>query len=52
MNCGEAYHRFRRAIAYVNSGKFRVQTEADLHAEEDARHASTTKTRADASLQK
>jgi Tn3 transposase DDE domain-containing protein len=23
------YHRFRRAIAYVNSGKFRVKTEAE-----------------------
>jgi hypothetical protein len=29
LNRGEAYHRFRRAIAYVNSGKFRVKTEAD-----------------------
>lgn len=29
LNRGEAYHRFRRAIAYVNSGKFRVQTEAE-----------------------
>jgi hypothetical protein len=28
LNRGEAYHRFRRAIAYVNSGKFRVKTEA------------------------
>jgi TnpA family transposase len=27
LNRGEAYHRFRRAIAYVNSGKFRVRTE-------------------------
>ncbi|MBB6244447.1 Tn3 family transposase [Rhodanobacter sp. MP1X3] len=27
LNRGEAYHRFRRAIAFVNSGKFRVQTE-------------------------
>lgn len=27
LNRGEAYHRCRRAIAYVNSGKFRVQTE-------------------------
>jgi len=26
LNRGEAYHRFRRAIAYVNSGKFRVKT--------------------------
>jgi TnpA family transposase len=29
LNRGEAYHRLRRAIAYVNSGKFRVQTEAE-----------------------
>ena len=29
LNRGEAYHRFRRAIAYVNGGKFRVQTEAE-----------------------
>ncbi len=29
LNHGEAYHRLRRAIAYVNSGKFRVQTEAE-----------------------
>lgn len=29
LNRGEAYHRFRRAIAYVNSGKFRVKTEAE-----------------------
>jgi TnpA family transposase len=28
LNRGEAFHKFRRAIAYVNSGKFRVQTEA------------------------
>jgi hypothetical protein len=28
LNRGEAYHRFRRAIAYVNAGKFRVKTEA------------------------
>ena len=27
LNRGEAYHRLRRAIAYVNSGKFRVKTE-------------------------
>jgi hypothetical protein len=26
---GEAYHRFRRAIAYVNTGKFRLKTEAE-----------------------
>lgn len=29
LNRGEAYHRFHRAIAYVNSGKFRVKTEAE-----------------------
>jgi len=29
LNRGEAYHRFRRAIAYVNSGKFRVKTETE-----------------------
>jgi TnpA family transposase len=29
LNRGEAYHRFRRAVAYVNGGKFRVQTEAE-----------------------
>ena len=29
LNRGEAYHRFRRAIAYVNAGKFRVKTEAE-----------------------
>ena len=29
LNRGEAYHRFRRAIAYVNSGKFRVKTECE-----------------------
>ena len=29
LNRGEAYHRFRRAIAYVNSGKFRVKTEGE-----------------------
>jgi TnpA family transposase len=28
LNRGEAYHRMRRAISYVNSGKFRVKTEA------------------------
>jgi TnpA family transposase len=26
---GEAYHRFRRAISYVNAGKFRLKTEAE-----------------------
>ncbi len=29
LNRGEAYHRFRRAIAYVNSGKLRVHTERE-----------------------
>lgn len=29
LNRGEAYHRFRRAVAFVNGGKFRVQTEAE-----------------------
>lgn len=29
LNRGEAYHRFRRTIAYVNAGKFRVKTEAE-----------------------
>lgn len=29
LNRGEAYHRFRRAISYVNTGKFRVKTEAE-----------------------
>lgn len=29
LNRGEAYHKFRRAIAYVNEGKFRVATEAE-----------------------
>jgi TnpA family transposase len=29
LNRGEAYHGFRRAIAYVNSGKFRVKTESE-----------------------
>jgi hypothetical protein len=27
LNRGEAYHRLRRAVAYVNGGKFRVKTE-------------------------
>ena len=31
LNRGEAYHRFRRAISYVNAGKFRVKTEAEQH---------------------
>jgi TnpA family transposase len=29
LNRGEAYHRFRRAVAYVNAGAFRVKTEAE-----------------------
>lgn len=29
LNRGEAYHRMRQAISYVNSGKFRVKTEAE-----------------------
>ena len=29
LNRGEAYHRFRRAIAYVNAGKLHVHTEAE-----------------------
>jgi len=29
LNRGEAYHRFRRAVAFVNGGKFRVKTEAE-----------------------
>jgi hypothetical protein len=29
LNRGEAYHRFRRAIAYVNAGKLHVRTEAE-----------------------
>ncbi|CAM5552914.1 Tn3 family transposase ISShfr9 [Rhodanobacter lindaniclasticus] len=29
LNRGEAYHRFRKAVAYVNGGKFRVHTEAE-----------------------
>jgi len=28
LNRGEAYHRLRRVIAYVNNGKFRVTTES------------------------
>lgn len=31
LNRGEAYHRFRRAVAYVNGGKFRVKTEEEQH---------------------
>ena len=29
LNRGEAYHRFRRAVAFVNGGKCRVKTEAE-----------------------
>jgi len=29
LNRGEAYHRFRRAVAFINGGKFKVQTEAE-----------------------
>ena len=29
LNRGEAYHRLRRAVSYVNGGKFRVKTEAE-----------------------
>lgn len=29
LNRGEAYHRLRGAVAFVNSGKFRVKTEAE-----------------------
>ena len=29
LNRGEAYHRLRRAVAYVNGGKFRVKTEEE-----------------------
>lgn len=29
LNRGEAFHRFRRAVAFVNGGKFKVQTEAE-----------------------
>ena len=29
LNRGEAYHRLRRAVAYVNGGRFRVKTEAE-----------------------
>lgn len=31
LNRGEAYHRFRRAVSYVNAGKFRVRTEEEQH---------------------
>jgi hypothetical protein len=29
LNRGEAYHRLRRAVAYVNGGKLRVKTDAE-----------------------
>jgi TnpA family transposase len=29
LNRGESYHRMRHAISYVNSGKFRVKSEAE-----------------------
>ena len=29
LNRGEAHHRLRRAIAFVNTGKFCIQTEAE-----------------------
>ncbi len=29
LNRGEAYHRFRRAVAYLNGGAFGVKTEAE-----------------------
>jgi TnpA family transposase len=29
LNKGEAYHRLRRAVAFVNGGKFRVKTETE-----------------------
>jgi len=29
LNRGEAYHKFRRAVAFVNGGKFRVRTEEE-----------------------
>lgn len=29
LNRGEAYHRFRKSVAYINNGKFRVKTEAE-----------------------
>lgn len=31
LNRGEAYHKFRRAVAFVNGGKFRVRTEDEQH---------------------
>lgn len=29
LNRGEAYHRFRKSVAYMNEGKFRVKTETE-----------------------
>jgi TnpA family transposase len=29
LNRGEAYHRFRRAVSFINGGKFKVQTEVE-----------------------
>ena len=29
LNRGEAYHRFRRAMSFINGGKFNVQTETE-----------------------
>lgn len=29
LNRGEAYHRFRKSVAFINNGKFRVKTEAE-----------------------
>lgn len=29
LNRGEAYHRFRRAVSFINGGKFRVHTETE-----------------------
>lgn len=31
LNRGEAYHRFRKSVSYINNGKFRVKTEAEQH---------------------
>ncbi|WP_425514495.1 Tn3 family transposase [Collimonas antrihumi] len=32
LNRGDAYHRFRHAVAFVNGEKFRVKTEEEQHA--------------------
>ena len=29
LNRGEAYHRFRRAVSFINGGKSKVQTETE-----------------------